>query len=81
MIISVKSLAKIGAIINFTRHMVTINYVELLMRPHDKFMDTNALNKKFQELLEPIMLREVTNCTVEVLDAKDEKADLALIIA
>ncbi len=44
-------------------------------------MDIKALKTQFWELLEPIVLREATNCVVEILDAKYEKAGLSLIIA
>ncbi len=44
-------------------------------------MDIRALNTQFWELLEPIALREATNCAIEILNTKYEKADLVLIIA
>ncbi len=74
-------MSKIGAILNFADNTVTIDKIELPMRSHDTFMDIKAINTQFWELLEPIALREATNCTVEILDAKYEKSDLALIIA
>ena len=51
------------------------------MRPHDEFMNIKALNARFWELLEPTAMQEATNCAVEILDVKYEKAGLALIIA
>ena len=57
MIIGVKSLSKIGAILNFVDNTVTIDKIELPMRPHDTFMDIKALNTQFWELLEPIAMR------------------------
>ncbi len=81
MIIGIKSLSKIGAIINFADNTVTIDKVELTISPHDEFMDIKALNTQFRELLEPSALREATNRAVEILDEKYEKADLASITA
>ncbi len=44
-------------------------------------MIIKTLNTQFRKLFELIVLREATNHAVEILDAKYEKADLALIIA
>ncbi len=80
-ILGVKSLAKIGTVLNFAENTITIDKVELPMRPHDEFLNIKAINAQFRELLEPTAMREATNRAVEILDAKYEKADLALIIA
>ncbi len=58
-----------------------IDKFRLPMRPHDEFLNIKAINTQFWELLEPTAMREATNFMVEILDAKYEKADLALIIA
>ena len=80
-ILGVKSLAKIGTVLNFAKNTITIDKVELPMRPHDEFLNIKAINAQFRELLEPTAMREATNRAVEILDAKYEKSDLALIIA
>ncbi len=72
-IIGVKSLANMGAILNFAENTVTIDHVKLPMRPHDKFLNIKALNTQFRELLEPTAMREATNRAVEILDAKYKK--------
>ncbi len=73
-------LAKICAIFNFAKHTVTIDHVELPTRTHDELMDIKSLNTQFMELLESIVLKEATNCAVEILNAKYGKEDLTLII-
>ncbi len=70
-----------SAILNFAKNKVTINHVELPMRPHDKFLNIKALNAQFRKLVEPTVMIEATNCAVEILDAKYKKANLALTIA
>ena len=70
-----------GTILHFDENMVTIDQVELSMRPHDEFLNIKALDAQFWELLEPTAMREATNRAVEILDAKYKKANLALIIA
>ena len=64
---------KIGAIHNSSKHRVTINQVQLPMRLSDKFMVIKTLNNQFWEFLEPITLREASNCAVEIMDEKYEK--------
>ena len=39
-------------------------------------MDKKALNSKFQEFVEPIAIKALTDRTVKILDTKYEKADL-----
>ena len=80
LIIGVKSMIDLGCILDFKDQKVTIDEIVLPMRPHDSFPSQNDLNSQFRELLEPSSMRQSTKRTVEILDAKYEKADLPAIV-
>ncbi len=42
--------------------------------------DMKPIRAEYWDLLEPIYKREATNCALEILDAKYEKANLPKII-
>ncbi len=44
------------------------------------YYDIKFIRVQFRDLLEPISMHETTNCMLEILDAKYEKADLPEII-
>ncbi len=76
-IIGIKSLVKIGAIINFGGHMVIIDHDELPMRPHDKFRYFKALKSWCWELLTGFHLpshicytRTTSHCGTENFDSE-----------
>ncbi len=80
LIIGVKSLANMGAILDFAKETITVDQVRLPMRKEGHY-NMKFIRLQFKDLLEPISMREATNCALEILDAKYEKADLPKIIA
>jgi len=75
----IKSLAKIGAILDFVTYGLTldsISSIKLPMRPFDSLIDPKELNTMPKENLEPKSTLETTHCMVEILGASYEKADL-----
>ena len=51
------------------------------MKTLERFSDTNALNNFHRDHLEPTSTSQETKRTVEILDAKYEKANLAEIVS
>ena len=80
LIIGVKSLANIGAILDFTTYNLTLDNVELPMRPFGSLIDHKDLSNMLQEHLEPKSTAEATHRAVEILDANYENADLPSIV-
>lgn len=80
LIIGVQSLANLGCILDFASKSLTIDSVQLPMRPQDSFMDPKTLRTQFKEFLEPISMREATNRAVKILDSKYEKANLEEVV-
>ena len=80
LIIGIKSLANIGAILDFATYNLTLDNVELPMRPFDSLIDHKDLSNMLQEHLEPKSTAEATHRAVEILDASYEKADLPSIV-
>ncbi|MCP4745877.1 MAG: hypothetical protein GY874_06995, partial [Desulfobacteraceae bacterium] len=80
LILGVKSLANMGAILDFAEATITIDQVTLPMRAKGHY-DMKSIRAQFRDLLEPISMREATNRALKILDAKYEKADLPIIIA
>ena len=80
LILGVKSLANIGAILDFAESTITIDHVKLPMRAKGHY-NIKSIRTQFRDLLEPSSMREATNRAIEILDAKYEKADLPTIIA
>jgi hypothetical protein len=76
LIIGVKSLAHIGTVLNFAKQTVTIDQIELPMRPHDSFMSPKELRYQFRRDLEPKATADATARVERILDAKYEKADI-----
>jgi len=76
LIIDIKSLTKIGAILNFSDNTLTIDKVTLRMHRHDSFMDLNQLSNSLKEHLKPQSMLETSYRAVEILDASYDKADL-----
>ena len=68
-------------ILDFFKQKLTIDHVTLLMKPHDQFMKSDVLHAQFLTAMqELISTHSTTNRTVEILDAKYEKADVAKIV-
>ena len=80
LIIGVQSLANLGCILDFASKSLTIDSVQLPMRPQDSFMDPKTLRTQFKEFLEPVSMREATNRAVKILDSKYEKANLEEVV-
>jgi len=80
LIIGIKSLANIGAILDFATYNLTLNSVKLPMRPFDSLIDHNTLSNMLQEHLEPKSTAEATHHAVGIPDASYEKADLPSIV-
>ena len=76
LIVGVKSLAHIGTVLNFAKQTVTIDQIELPMRPHDSFMSPKELRYQFRRDLEPKATADATARVERILDAKYEKADI-----
>ncbi|MCP4746807.1 MAG: hypothetical protein GY874_11815, partial [Desulfobacteraceae bacterium] len=79
LILGIKSLANIGAILDFAKSTVTIDQVELPMRAKGHY-DMKSIRAQCRDLLEPISMHKATNRALEILDAKYENADLPKII-
>ena len=60
--------------------MISIDQIELPMKPIESFKDVKNLNDFHREHLEPTSMQEVTKRVVEILDDKYEKANPAKII-
>ena len=80
LILGVKSLANMGAILDFTETTITINQVKLLIRAKG-YYNMKYIRAQFRDLLEPKSMHEAKNWALEILNAKYEKADLPAIIA
>ena len=80
LIIGIKSFANIGAILDFATYNLTLDNVELPMRPFDSLIDHKDLSNMLQEHLEPKSTAETTHRAVEILDASYVKADLSSIV-
>ena len=80
-IIGCETLSQLGCVLNFDDNTITIDQHKLPMRSHNSLRDTKKLNMQFKPLLEPKSTRDATSRTVQILDAKYEKADLPSIIA
>ena len=80
LIIGVKSLANMGAILDFANKELTIDHVTLPMRPPNLAMDPEELQARFQRPIEPKSTREATERVVRILDAKYEKANILEVI-
>ena len=76
LIIGVKSLAEIGAVLDFSKQQITIDQIVLPMRPHDRLMSPKELRLQFRQDLEPKSTVEATGRVERILDAKYEKADI-----
>ena len=81
LIIGVETMAKMGVIMDFAEMQVTIDHNILPMKTLERFLDTNALNNFHRDHLEPTSTSQETKRTVEILDAKYEKANLAEIVS
>ncbi len=80
LIIGVKSLVKIGAVLNFATYKLTIDNITLPMCHTNSLKDLHNLHNLFREHLEPTVTHEATHRAVKILDAKYEKADLPSIV-
>ena len=80
LIIGVKSLAKIGAVLDFATYKLTIDGITLPMCHANGLQDLHRLHNVFREHLKPISTREATHRAIEILDANYEKADLPSIV-
>ena len=69
-----------GVIMDFAKKQITTDHNMLPMKLLKCFLDTKALNNFHRDHLEPTRNMESTEYTVELLDAKYEKSNLAEII-
>ncbi len=70
------------AILDFAKQRLTLDQVTLPMKPHDQFLDPELMQAQFSTVpQEPVFTRNATKHTVEILDAKYEKADVAKIVS
>ena len=81
LIIGVESMTKMGVIMDFAEMQITIDHVSQPMRTLKSLLDSKALNNFHRDHLEPTATKEETKRTVEILDAKYEKANLAEIVS
>ena len=80
LIIGVETMAKLGIVLDFSKKSIIIDHIELPMKPLKSFKDSKLLNGFHRDHLEPKSTREATKRTIEILDAKYEKANLAEIV-
>ena len=80
LIIGVETMAKMNIVMDFARMEITIDQNKIPMRPNKSYLDSKALNNFHRDHLEPTSTKDSTRCTVEILDAKYEKANLAEIV-
>ena len=80
LIIGIKSLANMGAILNFDLRTITIDRVTLKMREIAN-IDIKNLRAQFWELLEPDSCHKATNRATKILYATYEKADLPKVVS
>ena len=90
LIIGVESLQRFGAILNFGTQCITLDQIEMPMQPLERFLritdrlrKSNRSGMKFPPIneLEPISTRDARKRTIEILDAKYEKADLPAVVS
>ena len=65
---------------DFSKVEITIDHNKIPMRPTKSFLDSKALNNFHRDHLEPTSTKDSTRRTVEIFDAKYEKANLAEIV-
>ena len=81
LIIGIESLANMGVILDFSKKKLLIDHVTLPMKPHKKFMKSDLLQAQFLTVpQEQISTRSATKHTVEILDVKYDKANVAKIL-
>ena len=80
LIIGVETMANLGCILDFQNNEITLDSTMLPMRPLRSFMDQKKLNSIFQKFEEASITKVLDDCTVKILDAKYEKADLPRVV-
>ena len=80
LIIGVKTMTKMGVILDFQNKMLVIDKSIQPMKSLESLNDTNLLNNFHRDHLEPDSTRDSTKRTVEILDASYEKANLAEVL-
>ena len=84
LILGAKTLKELGAILDFKNKMITIDEVELPMRPIDQLPTSKrralALHNSLAKSKEPRSTEEATQRIVQILDADYKKADLQAIV-
>ena len=80
LIIGVKSLAKIGAVLDFATYKLTIDSIMLPMHHTNSLNDLHDLHNIFREHFKPKSTHEATHRAIKILGAKYEKADLSSIV-
>ena len=82
LIIGIESLANMGIILDFVGQKLTIDHVTLPMKPHNQFMKFVDLQAQFLTVPQKLIsTHSATKHTLEILDAKYEKADIAKFVA
>ena len=66
---------------DFQQMKITIDHNTVPMRSTNSFLDSKALNNFHRDHLEPTSTKDSTKRTVEILDVKYEKANLAEIVS
>ena len=79
-IIGIKTMARLGIVLDFEEKAITIDRIKLEMRPLKNLGDSKAINNLYREHIEPNSMREATNRVLEILDANYQKANLAEIV-
>ena len=80
LLIGVETMDKLDVILDFSSKEIVIDKISQPMKPFERLTDLNALNKFHRDHLEPNSTCKETKCTMEILDAKYEKANLAEVL-
>ena len=80
LILGVKTLEKLGIILNFEDRNITVDKITLPMRTMESLLSPQNVWAIYNEALEPLVPKAETKRTTRILDAKYEKADLHKIV-
>ena len=81
LILGVKTMSKLGIVLDFGEKMITIDQIKLPMKSIESFKDVKNLNDFQRKHLQPTSTLDATKHVVEILDAKYKKANLVKIIS
>jgi len=80
LIIGIKSLTKIGSILDFATYNLTLDSITLTMQAFGSLIDPKELHTVLNGHLEPRSMLETTHHAVHILDASYENVDLLSIL-